>query len=116
MIRMKTTAFAARTAIHAIPHRGCSGEDHWHTWRDIRGRHQAKAQSICWLFCWATNGMGSEAARVAAREAFDAILEPGYEWVAARLTLKDAYLLRYIAAHEDREQELAAMLQGGAGA
>jgi hypothetical protein len=40
---------------------------HWQTVDNC-----ATAQSVCWLFCWAATGMGSETARNQAEAIFDA--------------------------------------------
>lgn len=64
------------------------------------------AQSICWLFCWANNGMGSINAAQQAKRAFDKIFDRDYNWLAARLSLDDAHRWRY--SLEDIEDEFYA--------
>jgi predicted type IV restriction endonuclease len=38
-----------------------------------------KAQSVCWLFCWAKTGMKSKKTAIASKEVFNKIFDIGYE-------------------------------------
>lgn len=76
--------------------------NHWKT------NGQARAQSICWLFCWATTGRGSDEAAAGARQAFNAIFDPPYDWLHQRLPLGVAARLRYKPG--DIEQEFTSFI------
>jgi len=49
--------------------------NYWHSDKSRR----VKAQSVCWLFCWAKTGMRSEKAAIASRRVFNRILNITYE-------------------------------------
>ena len=109
MIRMKVSPKAARDELSRIDHKTCqrARPAHWHTYRDENGKEQAKAQSVCWLFCWAQTGMGSRTAAEDAQQAFDRIFDHSYAWLSGKLSLEQARRLRYIPASQNIEQELA---------
>ena len=58
--------------ILSIPHEICKQgfKSHWHVDADNR----VKAQSVCWLYCWAKTGMGSNKAAFEAEQIFNNIL------------------------------------------
>ena len=60
MIKLSVTFRRARELIEAIPHQRCRKGvmRHWKS----GGNAGVTAQSICWLFCWAKTGMGSQPA------------------------------------------------------
>ena len=98
MLQMKVTVTAqrARQILQSIQHRTCQKgvKNHWRIGRN----GQPTAQSICWLFCWATTGQGSDGARQEAQRAFDAIFNCSYNnWLNrhSRFKLDIARELRY---------------------
>ena len=108
---MVLSAQDAAKIISQNPHANCrSGlRRHFrdHIYQDEHGRDQVKAQSICWLYCWATTGRGSAKAARQAREAFNQMFEPGYDWLPPKL-LDTARELRYKT--RDVEQEFLAAI------
>ena len=109
VISMRVSAPVAEREISRIPHRRCQKafETYWHIYRDENGQEQARAQSICWLYCWAVTGMGSRRAQEAARQAFDNIFDQSYDWLYSRLPPGEAERLRYRPEHSDIEREFA---------
>ena len=109
VISMRVSARKAAEEISRIPHQRCKKgfENRWHIYRDENGEEQARAQSICWLYCWAVTGMGSRKAREAARQAFDNIFDRSYEWLHSRLPPDEARRLRYEPESLDIEREFA---------
>ena len=83
------------------------GRDYWHIYRDENGQEQARAQSICWLYCWAETGGGSPRAREVARQAFDNIFDRSFDWLHPRLPSGEARRLRYEPESLDIEREFA---------
>ena len=95
MLKMKVTAQKAENILQTIPHSTCQSGVATH-WNIKNG--QPTAQGICWLFCWAATGQGSDAASQEAQRAFDEIFGPGsYNWLDRRphFGLKRARQLRY---------------------
>ena len=95
MLQMKVTAQEAEKILKTIQHPTCQEgvKNHW----CIRNG-QPTAQSICWLFCWATTGQqGSDDTIQEAQRAFDDIFDCTYDWLnsRARFTLDIACKLRY---------------------
>ncbi len=92
--------------LRAIPHARCQSaiENHWH----VDGK-KVRPQSICWLYCWAKTGMGSEAAAGEARRVFDEILSLGFSAFAARVPHDWARKARY--SSEDISLALAGHLR-----
>lgn len=67
-----------------------------------------RAQSICWLYCWAVTGMESSRAQEAARQAFDNIFDRSYDWLHPRLMPSGkAEKLGYGPESSDIEREFA---------
>jgi hypothetical protein len=54
---------------------------HWRVFED----GQPRAQSICWLFCWAKTGINSEKAKQQAREVFNRLFDKSFEWFDRRV-------------------------------
>ena len=83
-----------RSDSQRIPHRTCQKgvTARWHI-----SNGQPTAQSICWLFCWAATGQGSDEAMQEARRAFDEIFDQSYDWLNCRprFNLHRARQLRY---------------------
>lgn len=94
MLKMKVTEKEARQILQSIQHETC--EEGVNTRWDIRNG-QPTAQSICWLFCWAATGQGSDEAMQEARRALDAIFDHSYDWLNGRprFNLDIARRLRY---------------------
>ena len=109
VISMRVSAQKAKEEISRIPHESCQNGfgTRWHVCRDENGQEQARAQSICWLYCWAETGQGSRKAQEAARQAFDNIFDRSCDWLRRRLPLSEARRLRYSPEHSDIEQEFA---------
>ena len=109
VISMRVSSREAAEEISRIPHGNCQRgfETRWHIYRDENGREQARAQSICWLYCWATTGQGSLGAQEAARQAFDNIFDRSYDWLRPRLPSDKARELRYEPESSDMEREFA---------
>ena len=96
MLQMTVTAQEAKRILGRIPHKTSQEgvKNHWRIGRN----GQPTAQSICWLFCWATTGQGSDEAMQEARRAFDNIFNCSYNnWLNRhpRFTLDIARRLRY---------------------
>ena len=50
-------------------------DNYWH----VEVPNRVKAQSVCWLFCWAKTGMKSKGAAIASKQVFNKILDIRYE-------------------------------------
>ena len=117
MIRMQVSKQAATRAISHIAHKTCqqSFKKYWRTYQDGTGQEQATAQSICWLFLWATTTRkGTTKARPQARHAFDYIFDQPWDWLQAQLPQQKAGELRYQKPREkvtSIEQDFAACLK-----
>ena len=109
VISMRVSSREASEEIFRIPHGNCQHgfRTRWHIYRDENGREQARAQSICWLYCWALTGQGSPRAQEAARQAFDNIFDRSYDWLHPRLPQGEAERLRYKPEDSDIEREFA---------
>ena len=97
MLQMKVTAQRASQILQSILHiRKNFKEGVKNHWR-IGRNGQPTAQSICWLFCWAATGQGSDEAMQEARRAFDEIFDQSYDWLTCRprFNLHRARQLRY---------------------
>lgn len=97
MIQMRVTEQQANAILASIEHQTCQQgvEAHWRIWIDANGKEQATPQSVCWLFCWATTGMGTEKAAQQAQAAFDQIFDHPYDWLKQYLPLCAARKFRY---------------------
>ena len=110
VISMRVSSREAAEEISRIPHQGCQNAfgTRWHIYRDENGREQVRAQSICWLYCWAVTGMRSSRAQEAARQAFDNIFDRSCDWLHPRLMPSGkAEKLRYRPESSDVEREFA---------
>ena len=110
IIAMRVSENDAREILSRIEHEKCSQgiNGHWSMYRgrfygDTNGTNQPSAQSICWLYCWAKTGQGSDKAARQAQKAFDDIFDHDYDWLSGRLSLEEARRLRY--AKKDIESE-----------
>ena len=110
MIAMRVSEKDARQILSRIEHETCSQgiDGHWSMYRskfygDTNGMDQPSAQSICWLYCWAKTGQGSNKAARQAQKAFDDIFDRDYDWLSGKLSLEEARRLRY--AEKDVESE-----------
>ena len=109
MFRLKTSETVAWDTLQSIPNVTCQAEASTH-WR-VRPDGTPSAQSVCWLFCWATPQAVGPKTATAAREAFDAILDPSYAWAEKRLTYEWASQAR--DTHGDIESLFAKVLERG---
>jgi hypothetical protein len=107
MIKLSVTFEKAKSLISEIPHQCCHKGvmRHWNR----GGNAGVTAQSICWLFCWAKTGMGSQLAAGGAQRVFNAIFNKSFDWFDARVDYKWARGARY--TKKDIESELQHRLQ-----
>ena len=75
-IRLRVYARDARRQLDLVEHKTFaeSLDKYWR--QDGSGR--GTPESICWLFCWAHNGMGRRRTRDHCRALFNEIIEIGY--------------------------------------
>ncbi len=108
MIRALMSFDKSKRLVLAIPHRSAEKavENNWKQ----GGTAGVTAQSICWLYCWAKTGLGSEQAARASKEAFNQIFDHSYEWFDSRIDHEWARSARYIS--RDIEPELHEILRG----
>ena len=109
-IAMRVSEKDARQILSRVEHKTCSQgiDSRWFMYRggfygDTNGTDQPSAQSICWLYCWAETGQGSNKAARQAQKAFDDIFDHDYDWLSGRLSSEEARRLRY--AEKDVESE-----------
>lgn len=76
-------------------------ESHW----EVFGDGQPRAQSICWLFCWAKTGNNSKRAEQEARDVFNRLFNKPFEWFDRRVPHKWAREARYKAGNIESELE-----------
>ena len=107
MIKLSVTFKRAQDLIEAIPHQRCRKgvKRHWKP----GGNAGVTAQSICWLFCWAKTGMGSQPAAHEAQRVFNAIFNKSFDWFDARVGYEWSRGARY--TKKDIESELQHRLQ-----
>ena len=107
MIRLKVPADEASSLLCGIPNKRAQGaiEARWR----IMPNGDPDPHSICWLYCWAKTGMGSQRAAREAQRVFDAIFDRSFDWVAARVDHEWAREARYTS--RDITSELEAMLR-----
>lgn len=104
MASLRVTQEHALRALDRIDHatfRKALEDGHW----NVDNNGHVKAQSVCWLFCWAKSGMGSKRAAKAARLAFDEILDVSYLEFDSHINYDLAKKVRY--SNHDIESELA---------
>jgi hypothetical protein len=106
MIGLKIAPALARSFLMSVPNssyrKGLSKY-----WRVDDSGH-VRAQSVCWLFCWAKTGNGDLDAKAGAREIFDAILDTPFEVFDRQVSLEWAEGARY--KDGDMEKELESLL------
>ena len=106
MAKLKVTPALARSYLlrvqHASYRKGLS--KYW----SVDGDGHVRAQSVCWLFCWAKTGNGYPDAKEGARSIFDAILDIPFAVFAAQVPDEWAEGARY--QDGDMEKELDALL------
>ncbi len=76
-------------------------ESHWKVFED----GHPLAQSICWLFCWAKNGINSERAAQEARNVFNRLFDKTFEWFDRRVPHNWARDARYKRGNIESELE-----------
>lgn len=76
-------------------------ESHWKVFED----GHPLAQSICWLFCWAKNGINSERAKQEARNVFNRLFDKTFEWFDRRVPHNWARDARYKRGNIESELE-----------
>ncbi len=76
-------------------------ESHWKVFED----GHPLAQSICWLFCWAKNGINSERAEQEARNVFNRLFDKTFEWFDRRVPHNWARDARYKRGNIESELE-----------
>lgn len=107
MVRLTVTPAQALRELAAVQH-GIFQRAIGHRWI-VESPPNVKAQSVCWLYCWAKTGLNSVEAATAAMRAFDAILNVPYDHFDARVDHEWAREARYRSS--DIEEELAARLR-----
>ena len=103
MVSLRVSREHALTVLDRVDHatyRKALVDGHW----IVDSDGHVKAQSVCWLFCWAKSGMGSERVAEAARLAFDEILDVPYLEFDAHVNHDWAKKVRY--SNHDIELEL----------
>jgi hypothetical protein len=76
-------------------------ENHWKVFEDGHPR----AQSICWLFCWAKTGNNSKRTAQEATDVFNRLFDKPFEWFDRRVPHKWARVARYKQDNIERELE-----------
>ena len=106
MISLKIAPAMARSYLMSVPNasyrKGLSKY-----WRVDDNGH-VRAQSVCWLFCWAKTGNGDADAKEGAREIFNAVLDIPFDVFDAQVPSEWAEGARYMDG--DMEKELDALL------
>ena len=106
MISLKIAPAMARSYLMSVPNsayrKGLSKY-----WR-VDDNNHVRAQSVCWLFCWAKTGNGDADAKEGAREIFDAVLDIPFTTFDERVSLEWAEGARYM--EDDMEKELENLL------
>jgi hypothetical protein len=92
MIALKVSEQDARIALDRVPHERFQ-KARSRNWRVADGG--VDARSVCWLFCWAKNGMSSVAAAEGAQQAFDTVLPFGFDRFDAAVDHEWAREARY---------------------
>jgi hypothetical protein len=72
---------------------------------------QISVQSICWLFCWAKTGMGSETAAIETSKAFDSIFNIKFGLCDTLIEHNWARKIRYKNENNNYWNELNRILQ-----
>lgn len=108
VMKLQCSSDEALKALQSVPHKTFQNAifTYWHV--DAKGN--VSPQSVLWLFCWAKDGMGSEAVREKSQKAFNELLEIPYEEFDHKIPHEWARQKRY--SPEDLEAELDAVLSG----
>jgi hypothetical protein len=108
-MNMKVSYDESLELLKTIPHESCRKAIGKNWLRNANGN--IKAHSMCWLFCWAKSGMGSEKAKLEAQSVFDKIFgENSFEDFDARVEHEWAQWARYRYENRDIENQLLAKL------
>lgn len=89
---LKVDKDAADTILDSVSHQrfDTARASHW-----LVEAGKVDGGSVCWLFCWATTGMGSENATYEAKQAFNKILKISFSEFDKRVGYSRAQQLRY---------------------
>lgn len=94
MVKLKVTPDEALMRLRSVPHETFhKAMGRWH----VDNSGNVRAQSVCWLFCWAKTGMGSDYAAAASQHVFNDILNITYERFDALVGHQWALYNRYKA-------------------
>ena len=107
MIKVRVPFEESKRLVLAIPHRMAQKAAAYH-WKP-GGDAGVTAQSICWLYCWAKTGLGSEQAAHASKYAFNQTFDRSYEWLDSKIDHEWARSARYIG--RDIESEFRDILR-----
>lgn len=108
MISLKVSTNEARNVLGRVPHQTLQDavSRNWNVDPDrtIDGR------SVCWLYCWAKTGMGSQNAAEAAERAFDDLVDVSFDRFDAVVDHEWARRARYSGDRAAVDAELATLL------
>ncbi len=94
-IRLQVDAEEARILLRQVEHKTFEDalEKHWQLDRD----GNVTPESICWLFCWANNGMGKDGnpTQESCRARFNRIFDRKYKWFDYNIGYEFARKFRY---------------------
>lgn len=102
-LNVRVTRGEAKKILRTVGHRKYLDalEGHWRVFED----GQPRAQSICWLFCWAKTGNNSERAAQEAKDVFSSLFDKPFEWFDRRVQHKWARQVRYEGGNIESELE-----------
>jgi hypothetical protein len=106
-MKLKVSFDESKKLLNTIPHSRCTDAiaAHWQKDGD-----SVKVQSICWLFCWAKTGWGSEKTASEAENVFDSIFDKSFSFAAAHIPHEWARKIRYEDMGKDYTEEFNAKL------
>jgi len=107
-MKMKVSFRESINFINRIRHIKCinAAEKYWKQNSDS----SMKTQSICWLYCWAKSGNGSEKAMLDAQTAFNKIFSKTFDYMDAHIKHEWARKMRYENMEIDYTAELSKKL------
>ena len=107
MTELRVTLDQAKSILLAVEHEvfQSASKNHW----GVDARGNVRGQSVCWIFCWASTGMGSDKAKKEVRGVFETILDVSFDHFNKKVGLKWARHHRYVKG--DIESELSALLR-----
>ena len=107
LIRLKVKPDQAQKILRMVDNRKYLDalESHWQVFEDGHPR----AQSICWLFCWAKTGINSKRVAQEATDVFNRLFDKSFEWFDRRVPHNWARDARY---KQNIESELERYLKG----